>query len=305
MYMADLEIPKSFYVSGSSLLPTCESDKDILDDPRGLVYIWEPPISHAKYIMSCDPTVGITGWDRQNRIEGDHKTDNGAIEIFHVDAYKRPLLKDGKVVINERTKEPETVWVDLQVCEFFAPVDAVEIARIANVLGRIYAGNEEDQCEFIFESYPGPGMLTNQELIRLGYANLWQWETIGGGSAETTNFTGWRSWGESQRLLWYRARRHLLERRAHIQSPWLLNEYRNAVRDADTMRAKAAYGSHDDLLQAASMAFWAGHKWTYEVERTDEPVTSVPDIDWQARAPVLGEHKSYRESWDDLVDGWG
>lgn len=294
----------SYFVSGNSLLRSSELEPSINDDPRGLVLMWEEPKGHAKYIMGCDPTEGITGWSRGTRIEGDHKTDNGVIQVWRVDAFKRPVLKDGKPDIDPITKTPRFYYQDLQVCEFAAPCDPVEIARIANVIGRIYAGDADDQCEFIFESYPGPGILTLQELLRLGYGNLWQWETIAGDVAEATSHIGWRSWRESQRLLWTRARRHLLNDNAYVNSPWLLAEYSNAVVNLETMRAKAAYGYHDDRIQTASMCFWAGHRWTYDPERTSEMVTEKPLVDWQSVAPVLGEYHSYKDAWSDAIDNW-
>ena len=295
---------ESFFVSGNSLKLCRESDESIANDPRGLCHIWEEPRAHARYIMGCDPTVGITGWSRFSRIDGDHKTDNGAIEIFRVDGIREPILKDGVPEIDEITKAPKFLYRDVQVAEFFAPVDSVEIARIANVLGRVWAGDSDDQCEFIFESYPGPGVLTLQELLRLGYQNLWQWELIADNVAEPTNHIGWRSWRESQKILWFRSRRHLLERRAKIYSPWLVAEYANAVIDIDKMRAKSAYGFHDDLMQAANMCFWAGHKWTYDPERTWEPVTESPVFEAQRAAPVIGEYRNYRDQWAEAIDGW-
>lgn len=297
-------MPQSFHVSGNSLTPTAESDESLSDDPRGILWMWEEPIRSAKYIMSCDPTVGITGWHRGIRTDGDHKIDNGAIEIFRVDAIKLPVYKNGKPEIDHLTKVPKFIMRDLQVAEFAAPIDAVEIARVANMLGRIYAGEEDDQCEFIFESYPGPGMLTLQELLRLGYGNLWQWEKIADNVAEQTSHIGWYSGRETQKILWYRSRRHLMERRALLRSPWLVAEYANAVIDVEKMRARAAYGYHDDRIQAANMAFWAGHKWTQEPERTNELVTSSAVVEWQNQAPVLGEYRSYRDVWASVMDGW-
>lgn len=295
---------QAFHVSGSSLSRAVESDESIASDPRGIVHVWEEPRQHARYIIGCDPSVGITGWRRDLATDGDHKTDNSAIEVFRVDALKVPVLKDGQPEIDPVTKAPRFYYRDLQVAEFFAPCDAVEIARIANILGRIYAGDQDDQALLIHESYPGPGVLTTQELLRLGYANLWYWEHIADSAAEQTQSIGWHSNINTQKILWYRSRRHLLERRACVQSPWLLAEYANAVIDIEKMRARAAYGFHDDMIQAANMAFWAGHAWTYDPERTWEPVTSTPNVDPQRSAPVLGEYRSYKELWSDAVDGW-
>lgn len=306
-------IPASFYVSGSSLLLTAESLDDITADPRGFVHIWHPPKPNAKYIMALDPTVGITGWSRASRTDNDHKTDNAAIEIFEVDALKVDLFKDvrqpdGTLLqvpdIDPVTKLQRYVTQDLQVCEFFAPIDPVDSAKVANTLGRIYRGDAEDQCEFIFEAWPGPGILTVQEILRLNYGNLWYWEYIDG-PAEMTNRIGWRSTRESQRMLWTRHRRHLMKDQACILSPWLLAEYADAVIDPEKMRAKAAYGSHDDLVQAAGMCFWAGHRWTQDTESSHEPVTQQPVLDYQRMAPTPGDYRSYRDYVQDVVDSWG
>lgn len=294
---------QAFHVSGSSLTECNESGADLDEDPRGVVWMYEEPKSWATYIMGCDPTVGITGWSRASRTDGDHKTDNGVIEIFRVDAIPAVVLgPDRKPEIDPRTKHPRMYYKDLQVAEFAAPCDAVEIARVCNLLGRIYAGSAVDQCELIHEAFPGPGMLTTQELLRLGYSNLWYWEYIDS-VVEETSRVGWRSSRETQKLLWYRSRRHLIGRNAIIQSKHLLAEYSNAVIDVDKMRAMAAYGYHDDRMQAANMCFWAGHKWTYDVERTSEPVTATPDIDWQRSAPVLGDETgSLRDRWSTFFD---
>lgn len=298
-----IEYKRAYHIKGSNLTPNSESEESLRTDPRGILWMWEEPRKQARYIMSGDPTVGITGWSRSTRHEGDHKVDNGALSVIRVDAFRMPLMKDGAPDIDPKTKEQRFIYRDLQVAEFAAPIDAVEFARIANLVGRIYAGDQEDQCEFIFESYPGPGMLTLQELLRLNYSNLWHWEYLDA-EAQATSRIGWRSFTESQKLLWFRAKRHLMERRIKIPSPWALEEYSNAVLDPVKMRAKADYGYHDDRIQAINMGMWAAHKWAYDPERSWEPVTEAPEVDWQRVAPTLGEVFNHRAAWADVIDGW-
>lgn len=300
--------PRVLHVSGSKIEDyTEESWEDVDDDPRGLLLMWRPPRPGAKYIMGLDPTEGITGWSRGTRTDGDTKTDNGVIEIFEVDGRQEKLFKevDGQKVpdIDPITRRQRTKFKDLQCAEFAAPCDAVEIARIANILGRIYAGDEDDQCELIWEAWPGPGILTTQELLRLGYCNLWHWEYIDS-VAEETNRMGWRSTRESQKLLWYRSRRHLMQENVEIYSKYLLGEYSNAEIDMDKMRARAAYGYHDDRFQAANMCFWAGHKWTYDVDRTEQPVTETVVTDYQRMAFTLEDHVSYSDWKAEATADW-
>ncbi len=301
--------PQVLHVSGNSIDEYHEeSYEEIERDPRGLLLMWHPPKKNAKYIMGMDPTEGITGWSRATRTDGDHKTDNAAIEVFQVDGLVEPIfiVEKGQKIpdIDPNTKRQRLLYRDLQVAEFAAPCDAVEAARVANVIGRIYAGEEEDQCEFIWEAWPGPGVLATQELLKLGYGNLWYWEYIDS-VAEETNRMGWRSTRESQKLLWYRSRRHVMQRHCKINSQFLLAEYANAEIDVDKMRARAAYGYHDDRFQAANMCFWAGHKWTYEVERTSEAVTTTPVIDFQRYAPVLGDDNTGFGSWKErATEDW-
>jgi hypothetical protein len=300
--------PKTLYVKDSSIEEYDEESwEQIENDPRGILLMWEPPQPRARYIMGLDPTEGLTGWSRATRVPGDEKTDNAAIEIFRVDGARELMwkFKDGKKipVIDEMTGKQAILYRDVQVAEFAAPCDAVEIAKVANVLGRIYAGKADDQCELIWEAYPGPGILSTQELIRLGYGNLWMWEYITN-VAEETNSMGWRANRESMKLLWFRSRRHLMKRKAIIKSQFLLAEYANAEIDVDKMRAKAAYGYHDDRLCAANMCFWAGHKWTYDVERTDEPVTTSPVLDYQNYAPTLGDEMTFQSWKERATDDW-
>ncbi len=304
-----MSYPRVLHVgeSGSIEDYTAESWEEIERDPRGLLFMWEPPQKRAKYILGLDPTQGITGWSRGTRTSGDHKTDNGAIEVFWVDGAKELVYKEenGKKVpdMDPQTHKQRFKYLDVQVAEYAAPCDAVEIARIANIVGRIYAGDEDDQCELVWEAWPGPGLLTTQELLRLGYGNLWQSEYIDNVARENGRI-GWYSSRESQKLLWLRSRRHLMNEGAIIQSKWLLEEYANAEIDVDKMRARAAYGWHDDRFQAANMAFWAGHKWTYDVERTSEAVTENPISNYQTYAPTLEDNTSYTDWRENCLADW-
>lgn len=294
--------PHQLYVSGNSIAQyLAESWDEIKKDPRGFVCMYEPPAPGAKYILGLDTAEGITGWHRGMISAEDRKRDNSAIEIFRVDGARELVFKkeNGKKVpvIDVRTKEQQVRYKDVQVLEFAAPIDPVEAARLANILGRIYQGQDEDMCQIILESWPGCGMLAMQELLRIGYTNLWQWEYFADGPVEQTKWIGWRSTNRSQHLLWQRSRRHLMDRRAVLRSRALRLEYSTAVTDPVKMRAVAASGFHDDRMQAANMAMWAAHGWSYDVETVSAPVTNVPVIDYQRYAPTLGEDYMTFQDW--------
>ena len=260
--------------------------------------------------MGMDPTVGITGWSRGSRNPEDKKTDNGAIVIYDIGGDPRPIWTEdengGRIAdIDPQTKRQRIHYRDLQVAEFAAPCDAVEIARVADILGRWYLNPDGDPCELIWEGYPGCGMLTTQELLRLGYPNLWHWEYIGGYAEQTSNL-GWRSFFQSLSILWTRARRHLMQENVTIRSKWLREEYANAQVNARTMRASGSYGNHDDRFMASNLALWAAHRWTYEMAEDRQNVSENPaPLDFQRSAPVLGEeYTTYSEFKEGVTDSW-
>lgn len=297
--------PDALYVSGYSMEP-CTSDEWIAsDDPRGLLLMWAPPKASATYIMGLDPSEGITGWSRATHGDGFKKTDNGVIEIFEIDGDFDLVFKEVGGVripdIDPQTRRQKRIYKDVQVAEYAAPCDAVEIARVADMLGSIYKGNEEDKCKLIWEAWPGPGLLTTQELIRLGYPNVWYWQHIDT-VVEDTKAMGWHSSSRSQQILWTRTRRHLLSGKVDIKSKWLGKEYAKARYDAERNRARAAYGWHDDRMQAANMCFWAGHDWSVEVEPSSDVVRTAnqPD-DYQRIAFGLDDYQSYRDWISDRV----
>ena len=301
--------PALYLPSGSSIHEFDEEPwEDIERDPRGILLMFEPRRSGAKYIMGMDSSEGITGWSRATRQPDDKKIDNGAIEVYEIGAIREPVWKieNGKKVpeIDKRTRRQKIHFRDVQVAEFRAPCDAVEIARIANIIGRIYHDDDGEPAELIWESWPGCGMLCTQELLRLQYGNLWHWEYISD-VAEETDRLGWRSNRESMKLLWYRTRRHLMQENVVIRSKWLRQEYADAVIDYDKMRAMADYGDHDDLMMASNLALWAGNRWTYEMESSQEVATeNANPTDFQNYAPGLGDDASW-ETWkSEQMSGW-
>jgi hypothetical protein len=235
----------------------------------------EPPSARETYVMGIDPTVGIVTWDRQLRTRDDLRTDNGAIEILRVGRNDNP---------------------DVQVCEYAAPIDPEDLADVANILGRLYGGNDDmGQCLCIIEVYPGPGLLTQRKMLNsLGYSNMFVWKYLDSMSVKLTTSLGWQSSPKSVRDLWIRGTRHITKKQIRILSPYLGEELAHCEADELKMTAKASSGKHDDRVRAILMAIWAAHDWSFQVETQKVEVSTTKQPDWQ-RSDI---------SYDKMLDAW-
>lgn len=254
-----------------------KADLDL--DPRGIAWMFEEPSTRATYVMGIDPTVGITNWDRSLRTRDDVKTDNGAIEIIRVGRNGAP---------------------DVQVCEYAAPIDPEDLADVANALGRLYSGaDENEQCLCIIEVYPGPGLLTLRKMINhYGYTHHFIWKYLDTMSTKPTNSLGWTATPKTVRDLWIRGSRHINRGGIRILSDYFVEEMTDAEQDTLKMTAKAIFGRHDDRLRALLMAVWAAHDWSNQIE-TEEHSHVEPNAEpreWQS-SDISAERML--EAWED------
>lgn len=254
---------------------------DLFDnDPRGLIWMWEPPRPGQLYFMGVDAAFGRTGWDRSARSEEDEKTDNGAIEIIRKGRAGNP---------------------DVQVCEYAAPIDSFELGYIANLLGRIYGQPDEDgQCKCIIETYPGPGANTMQCMLQLGYTNLWKWEYYADSIVKPTQSIGWTANPKNNSNLWAKGSRLVNLQRAIIKSPWLAEEFSDLEVIPGKGWAEASYGAHDDRVRSFLLALWAGNGWSVDVETTVEQIRpNAEPVNWAASDMTYEE---IMEQWADTLD---
>jgi hypothetical protein len=250
-------------------------------DPRGLLWVWEPPIKSARYVLGADPTVGRTLWTRFSRVREDAKTDNAALEIIKVGKNGRP---------------------DMQVAEYAAPCDAFELGYVINILSRLYAGEDEEMgCKVIIEVFPGPGAGTLQTCLELGVTNLFRWEYYGDSVATPTKALGWHASPRTCRDLWVKASRHLVLQQCIVRSPWLAEEYADCRLSMDRDYAENP-GGHDDRVRAFNLALWVANSWSVNIERTQEKVTTHDSVDYQLSDLSLEEIHS---SWQDMFDRIG
>lgn len=270
--MAD---PKSWRVGNRTITPHAIDD----EDERGILWVYEEPRQYATYVVSIDPTVGRPGWSREFRTEADLDTDNAAIEVFRAGHGGQP---------------------DVQVAEYAAPVDAIDIAPIVATIGQIYAGSHEDGQALIIGEVTGPGAVTLRELVdRYQYSNLWQWTQWGSAAVRRTQQFWWYSSRSSNKDLWMRGLHHIQKYRCHLQSKWLIEEMADCVADAYLLIGEARYGRHDDRVMAMLFNLWALHDWSTreDIEPLERPVdTTAPK--WEASDISYDQMVS---DWDDRV----
>lgn len=271
-----VRIAPGYTIQGNNRLELAHPS--IIDtDPRGIVWMFEDPNPRATYVMGIDPTVGITSWDRMLRTEDDSKTDNGAIEIIRVGRNGAP---------------------DVQVCEYAAPIDPEDLADVANILGRLYSGTDEnEQCLCIIEVYPGPGLLTLRKMINYhGYTNHFVWKYLDSMTTRPTNALGWTASPKSVRDLWIRGSRHINRGGIIIRSEPFVEEATDCEQDPLKMSAKAAFGAHDDRVRALLMAVWAAHDWNSQIE-----------TDSHSRVEIGSQPTNWQQSdisSERLVEAW-
>jgi hypothetical protein len=223
-------------------------------DPRGILWMWRAPEKHRKYILGGDPTTGRTGWSRYTRLKEDSKTDNGALQVI--------MLGRKHSGMNEP---------DEQVAEYAAPIDAFELGYMANIVGRLYAGVDEDQCGAILEIHPGPGTMTYRTMIEKGYVNHFRWERYADTAVSQTKQLGWVATPTTNRDLWQKSSRHINLHNVIIRSPWLVEEYADCRMDPAKGYAENHNG-HDDRVRAFNLALWFANGWSLSIERTEEEV---------------------------------
>jgi hypothetical protein len=270
-----LTFAELYQVGSNGNFTPAEAPEDL--DPRGLLIMSEPPSSRETYVLGCDPTVGIVGWNRHLKTRDDLRIDNGAIEVIRVGRNGGP---------------------DVQVAEYAAPIDPEELADVVNMVGRLYAGNDENgQCQAIIEVYPGPGLMTQRKLLNTyGYTNLFVWKYLDSMSVKMSTSFGWQTSQKSRRDLWIRGTRHITLKKIRILSPYLVEELAHCEADQLKMAARAASGKHDDRAIALLMAIWAANEWSMNVETQKIEVTTAKKPEWQSSAVSV---QTMYESWQD------
>lgn len=272
--------PQTYRVGPHTLGPVASSE---LEDPRGLVLIWEPPVDSATYALGADTAGGVPGWSRLvigTEADNPDDRDNATLSLW----------RSGKR--------------DLQVAEFAAPVDEEQLAAVAFVLGRIYKGASDYNEALIHAEVEPRGAAFHQALVRMGYSNFMPRYRIRDGviTADPLQF-GWASNNKSMQLLWAHSKRHGQQQRAATRSKWLVQELTTLVHDPLLRRMAAESGYHDDRAIAAFLAWWALNNWAFSSLADSTPLVTAAavnarPVEWQSSDITYGE---MLEEWDDVL----
>jgi hypothetical protein len=271
--------PSAWKIGARTITPATMED----DDERGLLWVFEEPKATETYVVSVDPTVGRPGWTREFRTEADLDTDNACVEVLRAGRGGAP---------------------DVQVAEYAAPVDAIDIAPIVAHIGLLYGQHNEDGQALIIGEVTGPGAVTLRELVdHWNYTNLWRWTQWGTAQVRRTQQFWWYSSRSANKDLWMRGSHHIHKHRVVLRSKWLVEELADIVGDIFLLIGEARYGRHDDRAMSLLFNLWALHDWSTreDMEPLERPVdTNEPA--WQASDCSAAEmSEKWNERFANLV----
>lgn len=262
--------------------PASSSDYHNDHDPRGILWMFEPPHNFCNYIIGTDPTYGIENWSRENRNKDDAKTDNAVACVIRKGFKGQP---------------------DVQVAEFAAPITPFEFAGVVNFIGRLYGGdNEEGQAYLCNEVWPGPGLSLHAELsTKFGYTNEYYHRYLNTAAPTVTQWPGFYANRQSVSDLWIKGRHHINKGNVRILSPWLVEEMADCSWDMQRNRGFAQQGSsrHDDRVSALLLALWAANQWTMSIAPSEQQAPEkLEQPNWQASDCSAA---SMLDAWNERV----
>jgi hypothetical protein len=239
--------PAQWTIGTDTIVPVHVTEEERLS-PLGLVLAWEPPkliLPHDVY-AGVDTTGGIEGWSRHLRKKDDEDINNAAISF----------VRSGIVV-------------DTDVLEFAAPITPKPLARLFNVLARVWIGRNhmDGQTPTIVE-ITGEGLAFQEELISsYNFFNYYQHFRFTGVEWTETSQFGWTPSPKSVRQLWSLFKSHVTDKHFIPRSRHLIREMRSCTDDqiyvAGMTRGKApkTAGRHDDRVYSRAFAIWFANSW--------------------------------------------
>lgn len=250
--------------------------RDLKDLRSGVLTIFEYPRSRGSrsYVMPVDVGDGIG-------------LDYSVIDIIRVGTVEEPPEQVAQFVSNQ--------------------LSPVEIARVADAIGRLYTDIDGIEALAAVECNIGPGMVTQNELqLHLGYTNFYVWEVLDARSPDN-RYTTKIGWATSQRtrpvilsalyevLTTLDPFTGMLDFR--LNSPITRGELRHLrippVAGARLGDAEAAPGQTDDAVLTAAIGQFVAHlKAGGEQESTSEKRHRRNQLLAARTAPIVVDYRN-------------
>lgn len=258
-------------------------------------------------------SVPLTEWIRS---EDDGKSDNrliiwelpkpGFLSVIGVDAsYGRDGGDNSAIEVLRIGNK----WAgDEQIAEWSGNLSPFDLAKIVEMVGKIYADPlDKLPAKVAVEVNPGsPGLVTQTELIRMGYPHFYTWKKptrVGGGF---TKEVGWWTTPSTRPLLIDMGIDYIKKGHLTVNSPFLVNEMGSfvdtgAIRPNGKRHIEHAPNYHDDRLIALFIALYVAHEL--------DVVSMAEDRrKWQEQRSVPKEsHREFQSmgiTWEEAQRLW-
>ena len=214
------------------------------NDPNNRVLIFEYPQPGYSYVMGGDAAYGIEG------------KDSAALYINRVGDIHSP---------------------DVQVAEFSGICQPDELAVVAWILGHIFTDKYNELPALAAIEINGPGLVTQTQLLKWNYPNMYRWRVeskVGGG---ITNSYGWHTTPGTRPLLTKKGVEAIKRKDMIPSSPFFIREMKTFINHGFKLRNGVdgyeyfahAPGEFDDRIFAGFIAYYVSHDYD-NIDVSDE-----------------------------------
>lgn len=238
-------------------------------------------------------------WDQDpnNRVLMFEGPEDGFTYTIGVDVAYGEGGKDSAAVCVTRVGTLKTS--DKQVAEFWGSCAPDELASVCWILGHIYTDKETGVPALMAVETNGPGLVTQTELIKLHYPNLyvWRYENRTTGGMSTTY--GWRTTPGSRPILTKKLVQIIKDGTMQVSSPYTVEEMKGFVNYGWKSRGGVdgyeyfahSPTTHDDRLFALAIAYYCSHD--YDNMNIADERRKYYESKIAAKSPAAKLHKNF------------
>lgn len=241
----------------------------------GVLLIWEAPRRGFIYTIGVDSSYG----EAMAR-----NPDSCAVEVVRVGNKHAP---------------------DEQVAEWWGTMDPIALATVCEMIGKFYTDRIEGlPAKMAIEVNPGaPGLITQTELIRMGYPHWYMWKKLNVMGGGFTNQIGWYTTPSTRPLLTKMGVKYLNEDTLKINSALLLTEMGDFVRHQNKIgREHLAHreGAHDDRIMALFIALYVSH----EDDQLNQAEERRKHIEMLSEKKPVPQYQRQGYTWAEAMAHW-